>query len=56
MPDLSTEQVLADAISKHGLASLKDVPSQHELLSLIRYARHIGFTEGYLDCKESLKK
>jgi hypothetical protein len=48
------DQILVDAIYKHGLLLTKDDPT---LLALIRYAKQIGYNEGWMDAKvETIRK
>jgi hypothetical protein len=44
------DQILQDAISKHGMLGLVGV-DQSILLSLIRYAKHIGYNAGWEDAQ-----
>ena len=46
------KQILQNAIEKHLLDKLKDM-DQVSLLALIRYAKHVGYNEGYQDAKHS---
>lgn len=50
MPELSEPEILANALQKHGL-NFQGYPDK-DLLALIRYARLIGYGEGWRDHKE----
>jgi hypothetical protein len=49
MSDLTEIQILNDAIEKHKLGVLLIHDQEYSLLCLIRYARNIGYNEGYMD-------
>jgi hypothetical protein len=49
--DLKEIDVLKDAITKHNLRSLDDLDEKiyENLKALVRYALHVGYSEGYQD-------
>lgn len=46
------EQILEAAKTKHGIINT----DEQSLLALIRYARHIGYNEGWEDHKNATKE
>jgi hypothetical protein len=51
MKEKTEGEILWDAITKNQLVGLQAAP-QYDLLALIRYARNIGYSEGYMARKE----
>lgn len=51
MKNKSENQIINDARKKHGI----NIKSNRNIVALVRYARHIGFNEGFKDNNQNKK-